>query len=132
MKKLMVTALVLVSSIAFADGAGTGAEEVIAAGGLTTVVGGCANAVVINNGENSEIVYTGPCNSQAPKATSAYVSSCASPVLMKRFPTAQQAGAHCLAFSNPVNQHLQIGVTYDWGYKAYTCSCYENNQNGGN
>jgi hypothetical protein len=63
MKTLALAILVSLSATAFAqDGAGTGAEDVIAAGGLTTVVGGCADARVIGSGENTEIVYTEPCN----------------------------------------------------------------------
>ena len=126
MKKLMMAALIMVGSVAFADGGSWGTEDVIAAGGLNTVVGGCQNATIINNGENTEIVYTGPCNSQ--KAQPVTVTSCSNQVLWKKFATSDQAYAHCSQFSSGF---ISVGVTYDYGYKAYTCSCYEN-QNGGN
>ena len=65
MKTFVFAALIALSATtAFADESGSswGAEDVIAAGGLTTVVGGCADAKVIGSGENAEIVYTEPCN----------------------------------------------------------------------
>lgn len=78
MKKFIVMAVLALGSVAFADngGAGYGAEDVIAAGGLTTVVGGGCVATIISNGENTDIVYTGKCNtaptrSLQPEATQA-------------------------------------------------------------
>ena len=64
MKTFLFAALIALSATAFADDGGSswGAEDVIAAGGLTTVVGGCADARVIQSGENTDIVYTEPCN----------------------------------------------------------------------
>jgi len=63
MKKFIVLAVLAMSSVSFADGAGTGAEEVIADGGLTTIVGGGCVATSVQNGENSEITYSGECYS---------------------------------------------------------------------
>jgi hypothetical protein len=59
MKTLALVALIALSATAaFADdgGAGYGAEDLIPAGGLTTIAGGCANVRVIGSGENIEIV----------------------------------------------------------------------------
>ncbi len=119
MKKMIFAALLTVSSIAMADGAGTGAEEVIAAGGLTTIVGGCANAQLIQNGENTEIVYTGPCQT-APTVThgSDFVTV---------FPSQQLAAAHC----HPAQGYVQ--TVYNWRLQLQGFRCAPmNNQNGGN
>ncbi len=62
MKKMIMVSILAVGSLAFADSASIGTEEVIAAGGLTTIVGGCANAQTVGSGENVDIVYTEPCN----------------------------------------------------------------------
>lgn len=127
MKKFIVLAFFAMSSAAFADGAGSGVEDVIRAGGLTTVVGGCANAVSVGSGENSEIVYTEPCNVQQARSFRP-VTSCIDPLVMKRFRTEAEASAHCGSIGSP---YLHIGVTYDYGYRAFICSCYDNHQNGG-
>lgn len=76
MKKFIVLAVLAMSSVAMADGAGYGTEDVIAAGGLTTVVGGGCVATLVQNGENSEITYAGVCNTaptmpSQPEATQA-------------------------------------------------------------
>ncbi len=55
------------------------------------------------------------------------VSSCTDPRLFKRFATEEKAYAYCDQLRG---YNVTISVTYDWGYRAYTCSCY-NNQNGG-
>ncbi len=129
MKTLFLAILVSLSATAFAqDGAGYGAEDVIAAGGLTTVVGGCADARTISSGENTDIIYTEPCHVQRRPRFYRVVSSCADPLLFKRFAAEEQASAYCGQLNG--NYQVSIGVTYDYGYRAYTCSCY-NNQNGG-
>ncbi len=127
MKTLVLAILVSLSASAFAqDGAGTGAEEVIAAGGLTTVIGGCADARSIGSGENTEIIYTEPCYVQKTRLYRV-VGSCSDPLLMKRFATSEEAFSYC---GQLTSYQVAIGVTYDYGYRKYTCSCY-NNQNGG-
>ncbi len=60
MKFMVAIAMVISSSVAMADGAGWGTEEVIAAGGLTTVVGGCANPVIVGSGENVSVECSEP------------------------------------------------------------------------
>jgi hypothetical protein len=57
------------------------------------------------------------------------VTSCSDHVLFKRFKSEEQAYAHCGSLVS--NYQLSIGVTYDWGYRAYTCSCYNNDNGGG-
>jgi hypothetical protein len=99
MKTFAFALLVTLSASAFADGAGTGAEDVIAAGGLTTVVGGCADARVIGSGENTEIVYTEPCQT-APTSSRRYVESDYFTV----FKSYEEAEANCniLGYVQPV------------------------------
>ncbi len=92
MKTFLFAALIALSATSFADdgGAGYGAEDVIAAGGLTTVVGGCADARVIQSGENTDIVYTEPCNT-APTSPRRYVES----KFFTVFATVEEAEANC-------------------------------------
>jgi hypothetical protein len=61
MKTFVFVALSATAAFADDGGAGYGAEDLIPAGGLTTIAGGCANVRVIGSGENIEIVYIGPC-----------------------------------------------------------------------
>ncbi len=92
MKTFLFAALIALSTSSFADdgGAGYGTEDVIAAGGLTTVVGGCADARVIQSGENSEIVYTEPCQ-LAPTSPRRFVES----DYFSVFATAEEAELNC-------------------------------------
>jgi hypothetical protein len=100
MKTFIFVALIALSASSFAsDGAGYGAEDVIAAGGLTTVVGGCADANVIGSGENSEIVYTEPCQT-APTSSRRHIESDYFTV----FKSYEEAEANCniLGYVQPV------------------------------
>ncbi len=108
MKTFVFAALIALSATSFADdgGAGYGAEDVIAAGGLTTVVGGCADARVIQSGENSEIVYTEPCNT-APTSPRRHVVS----KIFTVFATVEEAEANCNVkdyVQSVVNFRLQV------------------------
>ena len=108
MKTFLFAALIALSATAFADDGGSswGAEDVIAAGGLTTVVGGCADARVIQSGENTDIVYTEPCNT-APTSPRRYVVSKSFTV----FATAEEAEANCNVrdiVQSVVNFRLQV------------------------
>jgi hypothetical protein len=119
MKTFIFVALIALSASSFAsDGAGYGAEDVIAAGGLTTVVGGCADAKVIGSGENAEIVYTEPCNTAPTRelGQSDYFSV---------FKTWEEAEANCFA---PDYVQAVVG----WRFKLIGYACAPNyNQNGG-
>lgn len=110
MKMFIVLSMMVAGLNAFADGAGTGAEEVIAAGGLTTVVGGCANAVTVGSGENTEIVYTGPCNN----APTAPLNSDFKTV----FATHEQALAHC----RPQQGYVQSVLNWKFQVIGYVCA----------
>ena len=109
MKTFVFAALIALSATtAFADESGSswGAEDVIAAGGLTTVVGGCADARIIQSGENTDIVYTEPCNT-APTSPRRYVVS----KIFTVFATAEEAEANCNVrdyFQSVVNFRLQV------------------------
>ncbi len=104
MKFMVALAMVISSSFALAEGGGEnfGAEEVIAAGGLTTVVGGGCVATVVQNGENSEITYSGECLTAPTKPLTC---------------EATQASYGL--------------VNGKWAFLGYVCPDY-NNQNGGN
>jgi hypothetical protein len=127
MKTLALVALIALSTAAaFADdgGAGYGTEDVIAAGGLTTIAGGCADARVIGSGENTEIVYTEPCQ-YAPTSERRYVKSDYFTV----FKTAEEAEANCNVrdyVQSVVNFRLQVigwacaPVTHDNGGSNYS------------
>jgi hypothetical protein len=113
MKKMIFAAILAVGSMSLADGAGTGAEEVIAAGGLTTVVGGCADAQSTQNGENSELTYTGPCQAAATAPlTSNYTMI---------FPTYAAAEAGC----RPGQGSVQ--AVYNWKFQLQGFSCVQYN-----
>lgn len=119
MKKMIVAAILAVGSVAFAeDGAGIGTEEVIAAGGLTTVVGGCADAQLTIVGENSEIVYTEPCNT----APTANLVSDYSTI----FPTEQAAAAAC----RPGTGYVQ--AVYNWKFQLQGFQCAPITDSNGN
>lgn len=121
MKAFAIVALSLVSSIALADGAGTGTEEVIAAGGLTTVVGGCADARVVGSGENQDIVYTEPCKT-APTSPRRYIQS----NYFRTFSSEVEAGQNC-------NVKDEVIATLGWNGQIRGWVCRElNNQNTGN
>ena len=113
MKKMIFAAILAVGSLSFADGAGTGAEEVIAAGGLTTVVGGCADVQSTQNGENSELIHTGPCQT-APTAplTSDFATI---------FPSYEAAAAGC----RPGQGSVQ--AVYNWKFQLQGFSCVQYN-----
>ncbi len=121
MKTFLFAALIALSATSFADdgGAGYGAEDVIAAGGLTTVVGGCADARVIQSGENTEIVYTEPCNTAPtmPRGTSDYFTV---------FKTWEEAEANCF-----YPDYIQGVLGRRFKLIGYACAP-NNNQNGGN
>ncbi len=121
MKKMIFAAILAVSAVSFAnDGAGIGTEEVIAAGGLTTIVGGCADAKLVQNGENSEIVYTEPCQTAPTAALSNDHTSI--------FATVEQASAACQRISSGYVQ-----AVYTWGFKIVGYQCAPlNDFNGGN
>jgi hypothetical protein len=120
MKTFVFAAFIALSVSALADdgGAGYGAEDVIADGGLTTVVGGCADARVIQSGDNTEIVYTEPCNftQTMPRGQSDYFTV---------FKTWEEAEANC--FSPDYVQGV-LG----WRFRLIGFACAPNyNQNGG-
>ena len=56
------------------------------------------------------------------------VASCSDPRLMKRFSTAGEAHAYCPQFAS---EFYDVGVTYDYGFGQYTCSCYWKGSQGG-
>ena len=121
MKKMIFAAILAVSSVALADGGdgnSWGAEDVIAAGGLTTIVGGCADAKLVQNGENSEIVYTEPCQT-APTAnlTSDFATI---------FPTVEAAHAAC----RPGQGYVQ--AVYNWKFQLQGYQCAPTTDSGGN
>lgn len=117
MKNLVLAALLFVSPVAFAEGEGSswGAEDVIAAGGLTTVVGGCKDARVVGSGENQEIVYTGPCN-MAPTSERRYIRS----DYFRVFKTQVEAEANC-------NRKDIVTGSYSWRGEFRGFVCHEIN-----
>lgn len=56
------------------------------------------------------------------------VTSCSDSRLNVLFATEAAAANYCSSFSN---SWVTVGVTYDYGRGAYTCSCYESGDNGG-
>lgn len=60
---------------------------------------------------------------------SASVSTCSDPRLMVRFATQASAYNYCARLNN---HNVEVGVTYDHGYKAFTCSCYQKDNGGSN
>ena len=125
MKFMVAIAMVVSSSFAMAEGGGEnyGAEEVIAAGGLTTVVGGGCVATVVQSGENSDIIYTGTCNT-APTAalTNDHTTI---------FATAAEASAACQRLSSGYVQAVYKMKNWKLQVVGFQCAPL-NDFNGGN
>jgi hypothetical protein len=118
MKALVLVAALFSTSLAFAENS-IGTEEVIAAGGLTTIVGGCANARIVGSGENTEIIYTGPCQ-YAPTSERAHLAS----DYYTLFATAEEAAARC-------NVKDEVTASLDWSFQVRGWVCRELAQSAG-
>jgi hypothetical protein len=119
MKALVLVAALFSTSLAFADGAGIGADDVIAAGGLTTVVGGCADVRIVGSGEDAVIIYTPPCNT-APTSERAHTVS----DFYTLFATAEEAAANC-------NVKDEVAASLDWSLQVRGWFCRELNNSAG-
>ena len=57
------------------------------------------------------------------------IRSCSDTRLMAMFSTSTDAAEYCGRLSN---RDFTVGATYDYDHAAYTCSCYQNDDNGQN